>query len=373
MRKGIKILAKVNGGFGTVLVRANFLYCLYEYLGAGADVQIYAVAHRSADMNDAIFKGVPGISWYGTEDEWQAVRQKKFDLVFELDLYPRIISFRKVCSWRNRKFAGLVEAWRSFIESPGLTEYRRNLREAKQYEFRRCIIQGKGILDSADIGGLIGVGREYRMPVACGKDENSVLRKFGLLGKSFITVQRGINPKLGVNESPRMWPSAYYEELIALIKDIYPEYCIVQLGESVGHCIPLKGVDISLVGLTEWDDLKVLLGKAVLHIDGECGMVHLRKALHAGPSVVMFGTNPVAFNGYDGNINLVGDGCSGWCAEIDDGWQYRCPRGYEVAPCMKSLSPEMVFDAIRRYFSGDVSVLCHKEPPRCYESQFQKY
>ena len=50
-----------------------------------------------------------------------------------------------------------------------------------------------------------------------------------------------------------------------------------------------------------WGDLKILLKNALYHIDGECGMVHLRKALKTGPSVVLFGPTPIKFFSYSNN------------------------------------------------------------------------
>lgn len=68
------------------------------------------------------------------------------------------------------------------------------------------------------------------------------------------------------------------------------------MGESPERCKTLHGIDVNLIGKTDWDDLKILLKNALYHIDGECGMVHLRKALKTGPSVVLFGPTPIKFS-----------------------------------------------------------------------------
>ena len=374
--KKIKILIKVQGGFGTVLIRANYVYCLYQYLD-DERIQIDVIGHKSDEMNDAIFSGVTGISAYYPEDCWDQKKKEKYHLVFVLDLYPCIESCEDRICKLNCRLTRLIQEWRKLRRDSSYSEYFRNIREAKPYEFRKLIDKNKTVLNSADISGELDIGNAYSMPVQIWKNGDSVLNRFGLEKGQYITVQRGINPKLGTTESPKMWSKLNYEGLIRIIKEHYPEYKIVQLGESLSHCKALSGIDISAVGKTDWDDLKVLLKYAKLHIDGECGMVHLRKALNGGPSVVLFGITPKEFFGYDGNINISGDGCPTFCAEIADGWEYRCVRGFDEAPCMESIKPEMVFEKIERFFEGDLTVLDKRDGKnfwtKNYEEIMEKY
>ena len=349
MENKTKIAVKVNGGFGTVLVRANYLHCLYQYLN-DENVEIYAYGHKSSAMNDAIFKGQPSIYWYGVENEWNLIRQEEYDVVFVLDMYPELKYAKN--NIRNKNLADIVEIWRNFQSNIENKLYYNNLRKSKPYVYTRLIIEQKTVLNSPDIDGVLGIGNEYDMPVVVGADTNEVLEKFGLKDKKFITIQRGINPKLGTNETPKMWPLHYYDELVLMLKKAYPQYTIVQLGESSDHCKAIDGIDISLLGQTSWDDLKILLKHATLHIDGECGMVHLRKALHAGPSVVIFGSTPIEFFGYTGNINIKSDACSHWCAELREDWEYHCLKDVKEAPCMYAITPQIVFEKIQTYLNG---------------------
>lgn len=360
MHNKIKIAVKVNGGFGTVLVRANYIHCLWRYLG-DHNVEIYVYAHKSKAVNDAVFKHQPGVFWYGDETQWKEIEKRKFAVVMILDIYPDIQYMDTKKIKENRALEELVKKWDRFEHDIGNELYYKKLRESKPYVYRKLIIEGKTILNSADIDGLLGIGGEYTMPVYIEKDEKQTLGEFHLTPQTYITIQRGINPKLGVQETPKMWPQSYYEALIQLLKKNYPDYEIVQLGESKEHCKTLAGVDIDLLGQTSWDDIKIILKHARLHIDGECGMVHLRKALHAGPSVVLFGPTPTELFGYFGNINLRGSGCSHWCAELRGDWEYRCLKGEEKAPCMYSLKPDFVFGMIDTYLHGDCSVL-HQNP-----------
>jgi len=368
MDEELKIAVKVNGGFGTVLIRANYLFCLYQYLDCSETIKIYAFGHKSAEINDAIFEGQPSIFWYGSENEWRKIDKKSFDLVFVLDIYPKIDYYNRNKCAKSEKLIALIDRWIRFRKDKKQNEYFKNLRRSKPYEYTKLIIQKRTILNSADIDGILDIGTEYRMPVVIQKDEEQTLAGFGLAGMPFITVQRGINPKLGVTETPKMWPHVYYEELISLLKLNYPQYKIVQLGESPEHCKRLQGIDIDLLGKTTWDDLKILLKHAALHIDCECGMVHLRKALHAGPSVVIFGPTPVELFGYSGNINLTSNVCKHWCAELSDGWEYHCLQGSKIAPCMQELTPQYVFSAIAQYMEGDQSVLWNHDQKTFYDT-----
>ena len=103
---------------------------------------------------------------------------------------------------------------------------------------------------------------------------------------------------------------------------------------------------MDLVGKTNLEQIKPILQHALVHIDGEGGMVHLRHALGGGRSVVLFGPTSSEFFGYSENKNLVGGGCAVWCEWALNKWQEGCLRGsYETPPCMASITPEMVMEA----------------------------
>lgn len=343
----IKIAVKVNGGFGTVLVRANYLYCLKKYLN-DCETEIYAYAHKIPEINDAIFRGSDVFTAYYEEEAFRSIKHKDFDLVFELDLYVRILYADEQKIKKSAKLKEILDTWYTFQNDEVNRLYYRELRQSKPYEYRKLIRNGKTVLNSADEGEILGIDTEYSMPIHIEGDEKLVLQSCGLkVGQRYITIQRGNNPKLATNESPKLWPVDHFEVLARIIKENHPEITIVQLGESTEHCKSFDGVDINLVGQTTWNDLKVLLKYAVLHIDSECGMVHLRKALHAGPSLVIFGPTPVKFFGYSGNINIKGNGCPDFCAELREDWEYRCIRGEKPAPCMTSVTPEMAYESIR--------------------------
>lgn len=347
----IKLAVKVNGGFGTVLVRMNYLYCLKEYI-KNERLKIYAYGHRSMEMNDAIFKGQRSIYCYFPEGEWSKIDKSSFDAVIILDTYPKVLALKNDLEKKDKRLFNLIKKWNNFKDNKENDLYYNKPKVSKPFVYTSLINQGKTILNSADVTGELEIGREYRFEVAINKTKEQVLDRFGI-DSPFITIQRGMNPKVKSEEGPKLWPVESFEKLIALLHEKFPQYKIVQLGESEERCKQLAGIDISLIGQTDWDDVKVLLSEAAFHIDGECGMVHLRKALHAGPSVVLFGPTPVDFFGYDGNINITANACSHWCVELTNDWEYHCPNVNENA-CMLSITPEMVITEMEKYLElGD--------------------
>lgn len=356
MAEKLKIAVQVNGGLGTLLVRANYLHCLFEYLD-DENAQITVFGHRSQSINDAVFSGQPWLYACYSEDARESFKVGDYDLRFILDIYPNIQGYNKKKVHSNRKLETLVEAWQGLKQDSENKMYFNRFRESKPYVYTMMINRRRTVLNSADIGDILKIGTDFRIPIPIGANPEKILEKFGLLGKRFITLQRGINPEFNTTEKTRLWPVPYYEKLIRLIHQKYDNIVIVQLGESEEHCKLLDGIDVSLLGKTDWDDLKILLKEAILHVDGDGWMVNLRKVLHAGPSVVLFGPTPMEFFGFEGNINLKSSGCARWCAELRDDWEYHCIRGETEAPCMHDLHPEFVFQRVQRYLNGDDSGL----------------
>lgn len=155
----------------------------------------------------------------------------------------------------------------------------------------------------------------------------------------YITIQRGVQSG---GESTKCWPVAHYNEFVTLFKKDYPEIQVVQLGSATSEKI--LGTDLDLSGKTSFEELKGLLKYSVLHIDGECGMVHLRRLLNGGKSVVLFGPTNEQFFGYPENCNISARPCGCACEYVFNDWNSRCAfSGKSEAICMQSINPEFVF------------------------------
>ena len=202
-------------------------------------------------------------------------------------------------------------------------------------------VQNRSRINQADINNFWGTSSVYKINLT---NKEAVLEKFGLKLNKFITVQRGIglvdrrNENSKVEISTRIWSEKKYVETINLLKERYPDFTIVQLGSSYNS--PIPDIDCNLCGKTSFEELLVLLVSSYLHFDCECGMVHLRHFICAKPSIVIFGPTKKEFYGYDENINIGSDICSG-CDWLHSEWRTQCLRDksalYPV--CLESLSP----------------------------------
>ncbi len=188
---------------------------------------------------------------------------------------------------------------------------------------------------------------DFRINCALPVDE--VLGKFGLTSDGFITIQRGVDP-YDVNNrahSSRVWSEKYFNQLCRYVHAAYPHYKIILLGQSMWRLIP--AVDLDLRNKTSFEELKILLKHSRIHIDGDCGMVHLRHFLSGKKSVVLFGPTDERWLGYPENVNLAMRPCALACEHLHPEWRSKCAvTGSNVYLCQMSLTPELVFSEIEK-------------------------
>lgn len=170
-----------------------------------------------------------------------------------------------------------------------------------------------------------------------------------LAGKKYITFSTSSNKRDGLHSlASKCWPYAYWEELLVLLKQAYPSYDFIQLGEA--NTIPQAQANTSFLAKTDLETACAILQGAFLHIDCDCGLVHFAHSLNV-PCVALFGPSSAAFVGYRGHENISSPYC-GNCWHTTDEWNHRCPLGFPRAECMYSLTPDMVFKKIQFYLAG---------------------
>ena len=90
------------------------------------------------------------------------------------------------------------------------------------------------------------------------------------------------------------------------------------------------------------EEVKALLKNSLLHIDNEGGLVHLRHALCAKKSIVLFGPTSDLFYGYAENENVRSNVCEEPCEWENAKWNISCKKIKEVecyeAECMKKIT-----------------------------------
>lgn len=193
----------------------------------------------------------------------------------------------------------------------------------------------------ADIVDQLNLTEKFLLHIPL-KNETETLHKFGLVSKRFITLTREVGYDK-VTHSTKLWPVEYYRRLTEKIKKSYPQYQIIEVGCGKGERV--GNADKNLTGKTSLEEIKVLLKHALLHIDSEGGLVHLRHALEGGPSCVFFGPTSPDVYGYSENINLCSRACPIHCEFYSRTWQQTCLKQNHA--CMQALLPQQAFAAIQ--------------------------
>lgn len=346
LNEPIKLGVYMSGGLGDALISLNYIYYLKKYL-ANEDVliDIYfekKIFTKFVEMNNFINKYYIGRT-YNTED---------YDVFFRLIRYPFLYTFdKKFVKTKSLKLFNLLERYEKFID-----EHRKVILQEPRYDSI-----GKDIalandqlrLQQPDIDGILGIPKEYGLPIEVNNIEET-LKKFDLQGVKFITLNRGVGTKLSA--SPKLWSLENYNSLIKMLKEKYPDYKLIQIGDTNSTFGMMEGLDMNLVGKTSFEELLVLLKTANLHIDCEGGLVHLRKALNAPPSVVLFGPTSLDFFGYSSNINIKAeDACKIACEWVSTQWETTCIKTKSLEnPCMQAITPEMVMEKIEVSFKKGI-------------------
>lgn len=346
-----KIAFILNGGLGSVLIGAEYIKKFHDTFEKDNNLEIYAYCSPSQSVSDCIMRGANFITAYYTHRGFNDEMKKKYDIVIEIVFFPYVHYMKDKLSISGvlREYLDKTQAFQKSDEMSRLFSLKGNVKP-NIYEWG--MLNHRDRFHIADPLDLLNIGDEYSYTPAIYKEEDSLLSNWGLEAGKYITMQRGTNSGFS-RETIRDWPLSYYEKLVCFLKSKYPNYKLIQLGESTENCDEIRGVDVNLLGKTDLEDVKVLLAKALLHIDGECGMVHMRKALKGGVSIVLMGGAPAEFFGYKGNINLEKHPCAHYCHGLSNIWYRRCMR-WRQPKCMAEITPEEVMKKVEDYFSGNL-------------------
>ncbi len=339
-----KIAFRLNGNLGSILVRTNIVKKIVSLVPRKI-IDVTVFGHPKPEINQEIFSDLDFIDHVQNYGDL-ANRIKKYHLVIDLDTFPTVIykDNEKIKS-KVPVYIPMLKEWDDFKNKH--KEWFKNIARFRPQIYTLAKMNGKNCINNMDIGNYLGLEDHFIYSISPDLNILDVAKKFNICGK-FITLNRGSYTLKNQSEGTRVWPLEYYNQLARLLKRKYPQFQLVQLGESE-ECLPIDGIDINLCGKTTLAELKTLLHAALLHIDGEGGMPHLRRALNAGPSVILFGSTPKEYFGYDGNINLSSGYCSESCCELHKNWLHKCLLTNGEALCLKELKPAYVFKCIVEY------------------------
>ena len=327
----------LKGGIGDIIVALNYLQNFHRYLGGAFAFDVYVTTKRGeyetiqvlCREQDFIKQVLP-----------KSQLRHDYDLFVELVRFPDILhcNLPKINALSQKLHDWCLAVDRFHRENPVVYRYATH---GDYIGVKLATLQGRNRLQQADVENLIGVESVFQPKILV--DTQETLAKFSLDRQHFITIQRGVGGG-NRNESNKLWPMEHYESLIALIKKQLPDVCLVQVGTKKN--LPMRGIDLDLRDKTSFEDVMVLMRESQCHIDGECGLVHLRHFLAGGPSVVLFGPTDKNFFGYAENVNLCLGLCPGGCEWITAAYTLHCARGFAENVCLTKLMPESVLDKV---------------------------
>lgn len=335
-----KVAFRLTNMIGDVLVNLRYLQGFSHHLPENCVLDVYS------GLSDEVISGL----FYGNHFVNRFIKGKhpdesRYDLIVDLDRYPEILYCSdRIHAEEGHFLAEYVEMVSRFnTENPVFLLYG-SWAERVGIEYARLF--GRTRHTQGDIEDFLNL-KEVEYAIEANQQFKDILGKNGLEEKKYITFQRGI---AGVGEYTRLWSLRNYQIVAGWIRKNYPEYRLVQLGRT--DTLRIEGIDVDLRGKTNFEELKNLLKYALIHIDGDCGMVHVRHYLHGGVSIVLFGPTSPDYIGYPENVNLRAGGCPDFCEWISNDWQEKCIRGFENPPCM--VESEVVIEKIGNIIQAEM-------------------
>jgi len=328
----LRIAIAEGGGIGDACFQTTYIKEIRKMFSRPVVIDFYCRAYRAFDGFPFIDHCMPYPQDLPQSDYDVFIVSRRFYIVLKIDA-DKTKRFSK-------RFYDFCMDCRHLTGETLNSEYNDNL--YSQY----CILLGKNRLEQADPHEMIPVTRHTPHYMTLKPDAIKCLDDFGLAPGEYITLNRCAGtPQPG--RHPKLWPLENYNALVGRLKAAYPQYKIVQIG-TADFSNDISGTDMNLTGKTDMEQAKVLLKYSALHIDGEGGLVHIRKFLN-GKSLVFFGPTRVDVFGYPDNINLCAGMCAGGCEWVTPNWYKGCMRGFDIAPCMRTITSDMAFDAAKKF------------------------
>jgi len=191
-----------------------------------------------------------------------------------------------------------------------------------------------------------------------------------LRGESYIV----INPNASELRMERRWPKERFVELIACLKEIYPDMLIVLIGspgerdyvESLIEQIrDQKGV-VNLAGRTSLPELVALLSKALLLVSNDSGPMHIAFSLRM-KTVALFGPCHPEQYGCDrihDNVYVIYR--SVYCSPcVHDFPEPPCKGNNQ---CMQMITVEDVVHGVRHLMEGEIPTVSGERDEIIYYS-----
>ena len=330
-----------DGGIGDCLCYLNYAKHLHDFCQGKPKIDFYCRIKNPESLYNPIDDYIN--KFYSKRII--KYRVLHYDLIIRMsDRYPRIIYINKEklnlysCNELlelNTVYEKHFNRFRFFYEnSPRCDGYSVNL----------ALLTKSNRVSQPDIEHLLKI-KDFKITIPV-VNEIETLCKFGLKNQRFVTLNRSTDSNNKEWESTKFWSKNKYIELINQINKENPQFKLIYLSPKRETWLPT--VCINLSGLTNFEELKILLKHANVHIGPEGGMVHMRHVLSKRPSIVLFGSTSVEFYGYSENFNLTSDYCYSHCEWLSEDWNKNCPKTGTGPRCEKieRVTTKNVIDAL---------------------------
>lgn len=338
--KHINIGFIANGGIGDIVMFGAYLDKFIQQLDC--EYKIHIFVQQSIDDIRTLFNEYRDCT---TIQPHQSLKKTPLDLLISFNVqFPEVYFYRQKFIEKKSKFLpNYLESIIAFCNKYShIFETERIFNQQIMLD-----IMGLNRITGMDPTKKISLGSNDTMTPPTSIKTDDTLKKFGLSADKFITFAYSIDILNTSETSTRLWPAQHLQSLIHMLKAAYPEYKIVQLGTK--SLSTFTDTDLNLVGKTTFSELLGILSTSKLHLDSECGMVHLRHALCGKRSVVLHGPTSISTKGYTENINISSNICNCACCECltNAGWEKHCIKTDSAIPaCMQAITPELVFEKI---------------------------
>lgn len=353
----IQIAFFVCGGLGDFIVFSNWLEHLKKrYELESALIDLFFNNDMLAGAK-AVFKEGRYINkMYGVDLDTEFVNiSDSYDLMMKFSIFPYVQNFfGEKLAYMNAAFLEYVIDLQKF----GLLNYNYAFCKSPSY-YKTCrklfnLFSGKNYYSFCDVFDNLGITESFVSSVFIDIDEDEYLQSLGLNDSLYITLNTGENATYIGKGNTRTWPYSNWRRLTQMLKEQYPDIKTVQIGTKTSEFDDISA-GINLAGTTNLEQAKALLKNALLHIDYEGGLVHMRHILRGGTSLVLFGSTSIEQHEYSENINLRTNVCPA-CEWTASDWGFHCPRGFAEPLCMTSITPKMVMNKVANYLESRLGI-----------------
>lgn len=347
-QNGSAIAVVFYGGMGDLLVGKQWLNGIMgKYRLAGCCFDLYMDGDLAEDGKMIFRDAVPkeNICVIDTDKEG-FFSDKRYGVIFRFCIVPEVWYWKRLPGdVVNPEFLSYVDR----LDRYGKEQYNRGFFAAGNFykTVRKLLVERPGVRyhTAYDVFGDFAWAVNSKMVIADAKEEEAFLLKTGLKGKRYITLNTGLNREYLKKGNTRAWPFENWKRLALRLKKDHPNLTLVQVGIRMRREDDIPA-DIHMNGMTNLEQVSIVLKHALFHVDYDGGLVHVRH-MTGGTSIVLMGPSATENHEYPENVYLQAPACSS-CEWTTPDWLSVCPKGYESPPCMESITVDMVIERINR-------------------------